>query len=217
MRSVTPQRGATQCACAASRSVLEEVTSTPFVHVRAYAELNDHAPPGARGRRRRIEIAAGASVGDAIDAAGIPRAEVEIVIVDGESVGFDHRLRRDDAIGVFPVFESFDVSPLLRVRARPLRDVRFVTAAGLEGLAARLRALGFDVLDGTAAGDGVADLSVRQRRVLLVRDLPGAATSAAPRLYRVRASSPQLQAEEVLARFDLEPSAQSPRRAVMTP
>ncbi len=61
-----------------------------------------------------------------IEGCGVPHTEVELIVVDGRSVGFDYRVRDGDRIGVFPMFESFDVSPLVRVRPEPLRDVRFV-------------------------------------------------------------------------------------------
>ena len=83
---------------------------------RFYEELNDFlAPP-----RRRVEFEAAcadkATVKHAIEALGVPHTEVELVLVNGESVGFDHVVRDGDRVSVYPRFETFDIAPLLRVR-----------------------------------------------------------------------------------------------------
>ena len=70
-----------------------------------------------------------------IEALGVPHTEVELILVNGESVGFDRLLRDGDRVAVYPRFESLDITPLLRVRERPLRVTRFVADAHLGGLA----------------------------------------------------------------------------------
>lgn len=85
------------------------------------------------------------TVKDLIEAAGIPHTEIDAVI-DGTSVRFDHRPGNDDLIGVYPVFESIDIRPILRLRHEPLRDTRFVVDSHLGGLTRLLRMLGFDAV-----------------------------------------------------------------------
>jgi len=60
---------------------------------RFYAQLNDFLPPPQRGRRFTHRLRAPASVKDVIEALGVPLSEVDVILVDGESVDFTHRLR----------------------------------------------------------------------------------------------------------------------------
>ena len=46
-----------------------------------------------------------------IEALGVPHTEVELVLVSGESVGFERMLEEGDRVAVYPKFETFDVSP----------------------------------------------------------------------------------------------------------
>lgn len=57
------------------------------------------------------------------------------MLVNGVSVGFDHLLKEADRVAVYPRCETLDVTPLLRVRERPLLGTRFVADAHLGGLA----------------------------------------------------------------------------------
>ena len=102
---------------------------------RFYAELNDFLPDDARGSDLTREFELGASVKDMIEAFGIPHTEVEFVLVNGKSVDFSHRVEDGDKISVYPVFESFDISGVVRVRPQPLRESRFVLDAHLGTLA----------------------------------------------------------------------------------
>lgn len=47
---------------------------------------------------------------------------------------------------IYPVFESLDISPIIRLRAKPLRKIRFIVHVNLGKLAKKLRLLGFDTL-----------------------------------------------------------------------
>jgi uncharacterized protein with PIN domain len=106
-----------------------------------------------------------------IEALGVPHTEVELVLVNGESVGFDKLLEEGDRVAVYPKFERFDISPLLRVRERPLRRLRFVADAHLGGLARLLRMAGFDTLYDNNFDDGeIEDIALEQGRVVLTRD-----------------------------------------------
>jgi hypothetical protein len=48
---------------------------------------------------------------------------------------FSYRIRPGDAVSVYPVFESFDIASVSRVRPVPLRDLRFVLDVHLGRLA----------------------------------------------------------------------------------
>ncbi len=55
------------------------------------------------------------------------------MLLNGESVGLDQVIIDDDRLAVYPKFEALDISPLLKVRAQPLRVLRFIADAHLAG------------------------------------------------------------------------------------
>lgn len=113
---------------------------------RFYEELNDFLPPDQRKTAVTYRFTGRPGIKDAIEALGVPHTEVELIIVNGHSVRFDYRLRNGDRVAVYPMFESTDVTPLLRLREAPLRNSVFVLDVNLGKLARRLRMLGFDAL-----------------------------------------------------------------------
>ena len=106
---------------------------------RFYAELNDHLPPAQRYRAIDREFPIPTSVKDAIESMGVPHTEVDLILINGESADFTRLLQNGDRVSVYPVFESLDITPVLRVRPEPLREPRFIVDPPLSRLAAYLR------------------------------------------------------------------------------
>jgi hypothetical protein len=176
----------------------------PVANFRFYAELNDFLPP----ERRFTEFAYGfldvATVKDRIESFGVPHTEVDLVLVNGQSVDFGRRVQDGDRISVYPVFEAFDIAGLTRLRPEPLRDPRFVLDVHLGRLAAYLRMLGFDSLyRNRCADECLAEVSRDERRILLTRDVGLLKRSAVTHGYYLRATQPREQLTEVVGRFDL--------------
>jgi hypothetical protein len=84
---------------------------------RFYAELNDHLPPGQQFGLVEKHFFVPASVKDMIESIGIPHAEVDLILVNGESSDFTRLIRNGDRVAVYPVFESIDITPVLRLRS----------------------------------------------------------------------------------------------------
>jgi len=144
------------------------------------------------------------SVKDMIEACGVPHTEVDLVIADGRPVGFTHLVDDGERIGVFPVFESIDVSAITKVRPDPLRHVRFVADGHLGRLARFLRLLGFDTLYGNDVADPeLVRISTTDRRIVLTRDVGLLKRSAVAYGYYVRATDPRAQMTEVVGRFHI--------------
>ena len=175
---------------------------------RFYQELNDFLAPRRRQREFAYACAQSATTKNAIEALGVPHTEVELVLVNGESVGLDRRLHDGDRVAVYPKFEALDVSPLLRVRAQPLRVTRFVADAHLGGLARLLRMMGFDTLyDNHFHDDDLVDVALTQHRIVLTRDRELLKRRSVTHGCFVRALQPQRQLREVFERLDLARSA----------
>jgi len=171
---------------------------------RFYEELNDFLKPERRKRSLAFAFNGQPGIKDPIEAFGVPHTEVELIVVNGESVGFDYRLRHGDRVVVYPVFESFDVSPLVKLRDRPLRRTAFVIDVNLGKLARQLRLLGFDTLyDNRYRDDEIADIAAAQHRIVLTRDRRLLFARRITHGYWVRSVRAERQVEEVLGRFDL--------------
>jgi len=171
---------------------------------RFYAELNDFLPKNRRFSAFTAAFELPASVKHMIEALGVPHAEVDLILVNGEPVDFSYIVEDGDRISVYPVFESLDITPVARLRPEPLRSPRFVLDAHLGRLAVYLRMLGFDTLYRNNYDDlELAVVSSQENRILLTRDLGLLKRSLVSRGYYVRAQDPRQQAREVVRRFDL--------------
>jgi uncharacterized protein with PIN domain len=171
---------------------------------RFYEELNDFLAP----ERRRCDFSAAcaqaATTKHMIEALGVPHTEVELILVNGESVGFDRPLRNGDRVAVYPRFEMLDITPILRVRGQPLRVTRFVADAHLGGLARLLRMAGFDTLFRSDFEDGkIAAISIDEGRILLTRDRELLKRRGLTHGCYVHALKPPQQFKEIAHRLDL--------------
>jgi uncharacterized protein with PIN domain len=175
---------------------------------RFYEELNEFLAPERRGREFACRCARAATTKHMIEALGIPHTEVELVLVNGESVGFERVLAEGDRVAVYPKFESLDITPLLRVRDRPLRVTRFVADAHLGGLAHLLRMTGFDTLyDNQFCDEEVERLALAQERVVLTRDRELLKRRGISHGCYVHALHSEQQLREVFDRLDLARAA----------
>jgi hypothetical protein len=173
------------------------------ISLRLYEELNDFLPPDKQKRQFAYPLDGEPTVEELLESLAVPKTNVELVLINGDPAGFSHRLKAGDSVSIYPVFESFDVTALVRLRHRPLRQTRFIAGAGLRRLAGYLRLLGFDTLDsGSWAPEKIIRVAEGQRRILLVRK-PARMSAGLSRVYRVRAADPEEQLVEVLSRFDL--------------
>lgn len=172
--------------------------------VRFYEELNDFLPIAVRKSSFPAPFHPGDTVKALIEALGVPHTEVDLVLVNGQSVDFAHRLRDGDRLAVYPVFESLEIGPISRVRSLPLRESRFLLDVHLGRLARLLRMVGFDSAYTNSADDRtLAELSRREARIVLTRDRELLKRSCVSHGYCVRSPEPTRQLLEVIRRFDL--------------
>ncbi len=169
----------------------------PAVSIRFYAELGDFLPASRRQIAFAHAVRDHVSVKDLIESLGVPHTEVDLVLVNGESVDFSYRVQDGDRISVYPVFESLDITPLLR-------EPRFVLDTHLGKLAGYLRLLGFDTLYRNDYPDPLlVQISHQEHRILLTRDRGVLKHRLVTHGYYVWETAPLRQAVEVLRRFDL--------------
>jgi uncharacterized protein len=174
------------------------------VTFRFYEELNDHLKYSLQKKEIPYTFGIGQTVKDAVEKLGIPHCEIDLIVVNGESVNFEYRLSEGDYISVYPVFETLDISPVVRLRPEPLRIIRFILDAHLGKLARMLRLLGFDSLyRNDFEDDEVVRLASKERRIILTRDRGLLMHRKVTHGYFLRNINPDRQLTEVVNRFRL--------------
>lgn len=104
----------------------QHTPTTRSAFFRFYEELNDFLAEEQRKKTFPYEFTGKPSIKDTIEAIGVPHTEIDLILVDGESVGFNYQMRGGERVSVYPVFESLDITPLVHLRSKPLRKTRFV-------------------------------------------------------------------------------------------
>lgn len=175
------------------------------VYLRFYEELNDFLPVEKQKRQFSISFKDKRNVKDLIESIGVPHVEIDLIMVNGKSVDFNYIVKDNDYISVYPVFESIDISPIIKLRNKPLRDIKFICDVHLHKLAKYLRLLGFDCFyDKTLDDCDLAKISYNDDRVLLTRDIQLLKRKIINKGYMVRNTNPLNQIVEVILRLDLK-------------
>ena len=143
-------------------------------------------------------------VKDPIEMMGIPHTEIDVILANGRSVGFDYQVAHGDTIAVYPLFFPVPTTPLVRLSPDIALPAAFVLDVHLGKLARRMRLLGFDTLyrnDFTDAG--IIQLALEQGRVLLTRDLGILKHRCLSLGALVRSDCVDEQVQQVLTRYRL--------------
>jgi uncharacterized protein with PIN domain len=174
---------------------------------RFYEELNDFLPPEQRKQTMRYRFSGHPGIKDPIEVFGVPHTEVELIIVNGQPVGFGYQLQAGDRVAIYPVFESMDISSLLKLRETLLGNLRFILDVNLGKLAKHMRLLGFDSLYRNDYRDAeLVNIAVNEQRIVLTRDRRLLYVKHISHGYWVRAVDVESQVDEVLRRFNLHNS-----------
>ena len=94
------------------------------VYVRLYEELNDYLPEEKRKRTFNLSLKGPTTVKETMRVLGVPSEEVDLVLVNGESVPFGHIVQGEDRISIYPIFESLDISTVTRLRDKSLLAIK---------------------------------------------------------------------------------------------
>ncbi len=174
-----------------------------IAYFRFYEELNDFLPVEKQKKEFTFQFNGTPSIKDAIEAIGVPHTEIDLILVNGQSIDFSYHLQHNDHISVYPTFESFDISNIIKLRAAPLREAKFVLDVHLGKLAKYLRLFGFDALYQRNYNDEEIIRISQQARIILTRDKGILKNNAVTHGYWIRNTNPLEQIKEVLHRFDL--------------
>ncbi len=175
------------------------------IHIRFYEELNDFIPEVNKKKRFLHHFIDRTSVKDLIESLGVPHTEVDLILVNGKSVGFNYIINDGNDISVYPVFESLDISDVQHLRPNPLRQPKFVADVHLGRLTKYLRMIGLDVLyKNNFNDDEIVQISLTKKRIILTKDRGILKRNEVTHGYWVRSTKVKEQAIEVLKRFNLK-------------
>ncbi|MBN2350453.1 MAG: Mut7-C ubiquitin/RNAse domain-containing protein [Bacteroidales bacterium] len=176
-----------------------------FVDIRVYEELNDFLKKDNQKKIFNAAFPVNTSVKDAVESLGIPHTEVDMILVNSIPVPFSYRLKNMDYISVYPVFESFDISGVTKVRAAPLRSYKFIFDVHLGKLSRYMRLLGFDSLyENNFSDPEIIEKAQKEQRIILTCDIELLKNSRVTHGYFVRNRKPKQQLEELFSRFELK-------------
>jgi len=174
------------------------------INIRFYEELNDFLTRNKRKVAFNHTFSGNMSVKDVIESLGVPHTEIDLILINGESVNYNIKPGNGDFVSVYPVFESLDISNITKLRPEPLRHPKFILDVHLGKLAKSLRMLGFDSLyQNNFEDDEIIEISISEKRIILTRDLGILKNSKVTHGYWVRSQKPKVQVNEVVKRFDL--------------
>jgi uncharacterized protein len=172
------------------------------VRLRFRGDLDLFLRSKTRTRTVECNLSEKTSVKDIIESCGVPHPEVDAILVNGQSVGFDHTVANDADIEVSPVGNSGTMSTEKHLQISELTT--FVADGHLGKLARNLRLLGFDVAYDQKANDRqLLDLMAHENRALLTRDRRLLMHAIVQHGYCPRSQNAEEQTIEVVRRFKL--------------
>lgn len=184
---------------------MNKKTEKPHIaEFRVYEELNDFLPPKHRKKSFLHHFSKNPAIKDVIESLGIPHTEVDLILVNNQSVDFSYPLQNGDRVAVYPVFELLDITPIMHLRPKPLRKPKFILDVHLGKLAHYLRLLGFDTAYQKQLSDQeIIEIALQEKRIILTRDIGLLKNKRITHGHWMRATNPNNQVKEVLQKFDL--------------
>lgn len=71
-----------------------------------FGAMREYLPEGSDGRSATLDLAEGASVGDAVDALGAPRRLVHAILINDEPADLARALRDGDRLTLMPHYSG---------------------------------------------------------------------------------------------------------------
>jgi uncharacterized protein with PIN domain len=176
----------------------------PIATFRFYDDTNDFLPPRLRNTPIEHPFDWKASIKDMIESLGVPHCEIEAITLNGHSIQFDQIVPENANIEVYGVFESCPLSTKFRLREPLTGTPRFILDTHVGRLASFLRMAGYDTLYRNDYDDSeLAEISYREKRILLTRDIGLLKRSLVVHGRFIRQTDPKRQIVEVLQRYNL--------------
>jgi len=175
---------------------------------RFYEELNDFLPKHRRKVDFETKFEGKRSVKEMVDALGVPPSEIDLILANGRSVGFDYILKAGDRFSVYPVFESLNIKHVTRLRDVPLRKTRFIAHKNTNDIVKRMRLLGYDIYCDPALSDReMIDISNREKRIILTKSKTLLESKQVSRGLLIRPGTTSRQVKKIIEYLDINDAA----------
>lgn len=174
------------------------------VHIHCHAQLDELLPREHRGSSFDFCVHKSRSIKDLIESFGIPHTEIDIILVNGKSEGFDFQIRGGEKIDIYPANYHPTIDPVIHNQPTISANPRFVLDVHLGKLAGYLRLLGFDTLYRNDFDDPeLAEVSDTQQRILVTCDRKLLMRKRVHYGYLMRSRKAFSQVQELLSRYRL--------------
>jgi uncharacterized protein len=176
------------------------------VILRFYEELNFHLPEHLRKRDLEFESEEGATIQAILESLGIPSGEVDLILANGQSVGFCYVAKTGERISIYPVFESMDIAEVTCLPHRPLRSTKFVLDSDLEDLAAQMKRVGHDVrFDSSSSWGEIMKISEKEKRIILTSNRARFTSREVTHAILLPPAAAEAQLQEIMDRLEIHP------------
>jgi hypothetical protein len=176
------------------------------VILRFYEELNRFLPEHLRKRDFEFEFKEEATIQAIIERQGVPSEEVDLILAEGQSIGFDHVAHAGERISIYPVFESINIAEVTCLPCRPLRSTKFVLDSDLEELAGHMTRVGYDVrFDSCNSWSEIMEISEKERRIILTSNPALLKSKEVTHAILLPSTAPEIQLRGIMDRLEIHP------------
>src|SRR5438046_10134296 len=176
--------------------------SSFLVRLNFHGDLSFFLRPKRRPEIIERQLAEKTSIKDVIESCGVPHPEVDLILVNGQPVDFNHNLQTKVGVDFYQV--GFLPTLFTAKRLQGSHFIKFVSDGHLGRLTRNLRLLGLDVAYLNAAEDRLLlETMQRENRALLTRDRRLLLPAVVQNGYYPRSQHATEQTVEVIRRFDL--------------
>jgi uncharacterized protein with PIN domain len=160
---------------------------------RFYEELNDFLPLDKKEAAFEHSFRGSPAVKDTIEAIGVPHVEVNLILVNDQTVDFRYLLKNNDVVSVYPIQLK-----------KEWKEIKFILDVHLGKLAKYLRMCGFDTVYQNDYNDKkIIEISLEENCIILTRDIGLLKVKSVSNGYFIRNQDSKAQLTEVLKHFDL--------------
>ncbi|MCX7832713.1 MAG: Mut7-C ubiquitin/RNAse domain-containing protein [Ignavibacteria bacterium] len=171
---------------------------------RFYHNLNDFLPEKRRRVVFEVEFIGNPAIKDTIESLNVPHTEVDLLIVNGNPVNFNYKLKDGDSISIYPEFKSLELPQEMHLKKKIDGVPKFICDVQLGKLAKYLRILGFDTLyDNNYKPEDIIKLSLDDNRIILTRSITLLKNHRISIGYWVRSENPVEQLIQILSQLEL--------------
>ncbi len=144
------------------------------------------------------------TVKDLIESYDVPHTEVDVILVNKDSVDFNYKIQDGDRIEIFSDFKKARFKKVIHLKPIYRGKMKFICDVHLGKLVREMRKLGLDMFyDNSLTDDEIVKIALKENRIILTRDTGLLKRKEVKFGYFVRNILPDKQVKEILKKFDL--------------